>query len=306
MEKIYDTVIIGSGPAGLTAAIYAQRAGIDFLVLEKNALSGGQMVYTNEVENYPAIEQISGFELGLKMRKQAEKLGAGFVQTEVKSLMRINDFEWKIITSAGEYRSKTIIYAGGAEHKMLGVPGEAELKGRGVSYCATCDGGFYKGRTTAVIGGGNTALQDALYLAKFCQKVYLVHRRDEFRAFRNNVAKVRSAGNIEMILKSQLIKINGNKKVCGIVVADHGGTERQIDVDGVFMAVGIRALNELVTDFVKLDAGGFIITDESCWSGTPGLFIAGDVRSKKYRQIITAAADGAIAAESVNEYIISN
>lgn len=304
MDKIYDTIIIGSGPAGLTAAIYAQRAGLDFVVLEKNALSGGQMIYTNEIENYPAFEQISGFELGLKMRRQAERLGSVFVQADAKQIRYMENQLWEIITDTKTYQSRTVIYAGGAEHKTLGVPGEAELKGRGVSYCATCDGGFYKGRDTAVIGGGNTALQDALYLSKFCQKVYLIHRREAFRAFRHQVAKAHSVDNIEFILQSRLIKISGKQKVEQILIVDSTGIERQIKVDGVFMAIGIKAAHDLIKDFVRLDKDGFILTDEECQTAASGLFAIGDVRSKKYRQIITAAADGAIAAEAVAAMII--
>jgi thioredoxin reductase (NADPH) len=300
---MYDTIIIGSGAAGLSAAIYAKRSGLDFVVFEKNAMSGGQMAYANEIENYPAFENISGFELATKMRRHAEKLGAKFISAAVTELVQMADKTWKISAGGAKYLTKTVIYAAGAEHKTLGADGEKKFTGRGVSYCAICDGGFYRNKTTAVIGGGNTALQDALYLAKLCQKVYLVHRRDEFRGHRHTAEKVRSTENIELILNSSLKKINGNSKVEEIILENNSGTVTALKADGVFMAVGIQPINEIVKGFVKMDKNGFIVTNEECFTGTAGLFAAGDVRSKKHRQIITAAADGAIAAEAVNEYL---
>jgi len=303
MKTMYDTIIIGSGPAGLTAAIYAQRANLRFAVLEKNSFSGGQMIYANEIENYPAIHAVSGLDLGMKMRRQAENLGARFIQTEVKRLRPLSRDHWQVVTEQDVLETKTVIYAAGAEHKTLNVPGETKYRGRGVSYCATCDGGFYKGKATAVIGGGNTALQDALYLAKFCEKVYLVHRRDGFRAFQNTVERVRESKKIELVLDSELEEILGGKKVEEIAVRNKNQAMRYIEVNGVFIAVGVRAVNDLVRDFVEKDAGGFIVTDADCCTKTPGLYAAGDVRSKKYRQIVTAAADGAIAAETVSAYL---
>lgn len=299
MDKVYDVVIIGSGPAGLTAAVYGARAGITQVVLERNAMSGGQMVYTNEIENYPGIISIDGFSLGMTMRQQAEKLGVEFVNANVTALER-SEKGWLIHSSNGDFIAKNIIYATGATHKKLGVEGEAEFVGRGVSYCATCDGNFYRNKTVMVVGGGNTALQDALYLGKLAKKVYLVHRRDSFRGLPATLKAIKELDNIEILTNRTVKKLQGEGKIQSVVLQE-GSEEREVlAVDGIFVAVGIVPNNDILPGMVKLDGAGFVITDEDCLA-SDNLYVAGDGRSKKFRQIITAAADGAIAMEALLE-----
>lgn len=304
MEKVIDMAIVGAGPAGMTAAIYGQRAGLSVVILEKNTMGGGQMTYTDKIENYTGIEAVDGFELSMKMQNQVKNLGVRFLFEEVKEIQQANDNNeaiWELKTNKSTILARNVVYSGGASHKKLEVPGEIRLAGRGVSYCATCDGNFFRGKTVAVVGGGNTALQDALYLSKVANKVYLIHRRDKFRGFASNVEKVEASPNIEIIYNSNLGEIKGEDKVNSLVIVDNYGGNRELSVDGVFIAVGITPAKNIIKDFVKTDNSGFIITDEDCYTGTKGLYAVGDIRSKKFRQIITAAADGAIAAESILE-----
>lgn len=304
MQRVIDMAIIGAGPAGMTAAIYGQRAGLSVILLEKNAMGGGQMIYTDKIENYTGVEAVNGFELSMKMQTQVKNLGVNILSEEVQEIQQINAEDkliWQITTNKGTFLARNVVYSAGASHKKLDVSGENRLAGRGVSYCATCDGNFYKGKTVAVIGGGNTALQDALYLSKIANKVYLIHRRDKFRGFASSVEKVKAAENIEVIYNSNLKEIKGDNTVTALVIVDDAGVNKELAIDGVFIAVGITPAKNLIKDFVNLDNSGFIITDEDCFTGTQGLYAVGDIRSKKFRQIITAAADGAIAAESILE-----
>ena len=291
MEKVIDMAIVGAGPAGMTAAIYGQRAGLSVVILEKNTMGGGQMTYTDKIENYTGIEAVDGFELSMKMQNQVKNLGVRFLFEEVKEIQQANDNNeaiWELKTNKSTILARNVVYSGGASHKKLEVPGEIRLAGRGVSYCATCDGNFFRGKTVAVVGGGNTALQDALYLSQVANKVYLIHRRDKFRGFASNVEKVEASPNIEIIYNSNLGEIKGEDKVNSLIIVDNYGGNRELSVDGVFIAVGITPAKN-------------IITDADCYTGTKGLYAVGDIRSKKFRQIITAAADGAIAAESILE-----
>lgn len=299
MEKLYDVVIVGSGAAGLSAAIYGARAGISQLVLEKNPMSGGQMAYTDKIENYPGVANVDGFSLSMAMRQQAESLGAEFLNAEVTKLEKL-DAGWKVVSTAGEITGKNVIYATGAEHRHLGVTGEKEFAGRGVGYCATCDGNFYRNKVVAVVGGGNTALQDALYLSNLAKKVYLIHRRDGFKGVPATLRKVQERENIEILTNRTVKEIAGEKKVNRIILQEGIEEKERLDVDGVFIAVGITPNNELLDGLVKLDASGFAVTDEDC-RADDGLYVAGDGRSKKFRQVITAAADGAIAIEAILE-----
>lgn len=299
MEKLYDVVIVGSGAAGLSAAIYGARAGISQLVLEKNPMSGGQMAYTDKIENYPGVANVDGFSLSMAMRQQAESLGAEFLNAEVTKLEKL-DAGWKVVSTAGEITGKNVIYATGAEHRHLGVTGEKEFAGRGVGYCATCDGNFYRNKVVAVVGGGNTALQDALYLSNLAKKVYLIHRRDGFKGVPATLRKVQERENIEILTNRTVKEIAGEKKVNKIILQEGIEEKERLDVDGVFIAVGITPNNELLDGLVELDGSGFAVTDEDC-RADDGLYVAGDGRSKKFRQVITAAADGAIAIEAILE-----
>ena len=240
MEKVIDMAIVGAGPAGMTAAIYGQRAGLSVVILEKNTMGGGQMTYTDKIENYTGIEAVDGFELSMKMQNQVKNLGVRFLFEEVKEIQQANDNNeaiWELKTNKSTILARNVVYSGGASHKKLEVPGEIRLAGRGVSYCATCDGNFFRGKTVAVVGGGNTALQDALYLSQVANKVYLIHRRDKFRGFASNVEKVEASPNIEIIYNSNLGEIKGEDKVNSLIIVDNYGGNRELSVDGVFIAV---------------------------------------------------------------------
>lgn len=304
---VYDTIIIGSGPAGLAAAIYATRAKLNMLVLEKNFISGGQVVDTYEVDNYPGLPGITGMDLGLKMREHAEKLGAEFVRTKVKSLSRSERGTWLIEGKKETYETKTVVLATGAHHRKLNVPGEDDLAGMGVSYCATCDGAFYKGSDVAVIGGGDVAVEDTIFLARGCKKVYLIHRRDELRAAKVLQERLFALPNVELVWDSVVEEIDGEDQVQYVQVKNvKDDSKKTINVDGVFIAVGIDPDSALVDGIAELDKSGYVISDETGKTGAPGLFVAGDVRTKQLRQIITAAADGANAITSVEHYLLEN
>lgn len=299
-----DVIIIGSGPAGLSAAIYAMRAGLQTLVIEKHPMSGGQVLNTVDVDNYPGLPGIGGFELGMNFRKHAEDLGAQFVTAEVTGIEGAKDEEKVVVTDKETYRCKTLVLAMGATHRMLGVPGEESLRGMGVSYCATCDGAFFRGKTVAVIGGGDVALEDALFLARGCEKVYLIHRRDAFRGARSLQQKVFDTPNIEVIWNSEVDAIEGEETVQMLRIRNNKtGVKQSLSLQGVFVAVGITPETKLVRDLVACDANGYICADENCKTDIPGIFAAGDLRTKPLRQIVTAVADGANAITSVEAYI---
>ncbi len=302
---IYDLIIVGSGPAGLAAAIYAQRARLSTLVLEKEYMSGGQVVNTYEVDNYPGLPEIGGFELGMKFREHAEKLGAKFLNIEVRHIGLEDEGRIKVIyTDREEYRARALVLAMGAKHRMLGLPGEKRLAGMGVSYCATCDGAFFKGRTTAVVGGGDVAVEDALFLARGCAKVYLIHRRDELRAAAALQEQLKKCENVEFIWNSEISGIEGDDHLeCLRLVDKQTGEERMLDADGLFIAVGTVPNTAFITNLLQLDENGYIVAGEDGKTNVPGIFAAGDVRTKQLRQIVTAASDGANAITSVQAYL---
>lgn len=301
---VYDLIIIGSGPAGLAAAIYAARARLSFLVLEKMPLSGGQILNTYEVENYPGIPTIGGFELGMKLREHAEHQGTEMIHIEVRHISLEEQGRIKVLYTDGkEYRARTVILAMGAKYRTLGIPGEKELTGMGVSYCATCDGAFFRGRKVAVAGGGDVAAEDALFLARGCEKVYLIHRRDQLRAAGVLQEKLRAAENVELVWNTEVTRVNGEEYVESIWTRKKDGTEQLLEVDGLFIAVGNLPQTELVAKLLQLDETGYIPAGENCVTELPGVFAAGDIRTKQLRQVVTAVADGANAVASVQEYL---
>lgn len=307
MKEVFnmlDVIIIGSGPAGLTAAIYAMRAGLQALVIEKQPMSGGQILNTVDVDNYPGLPGIGGFELGMSFREHAQKLGAQFETAEVTAIEAASEKEKIVVTTAGRHSCRAIVLAMGATHRMLGVPGEEDLRGMGVSYCATCDGAFFRGKTVAVIGGGDVALEDALFLARGCEKVYLIHRRDELRGARSLQQKVFDTPNIEPVWNSVVESIEGEGMVQMLQIRNRK-TEAltSLPLQGVFIAVGIQPDTELVRGLVECDENGYICADETCATDIPGIYAAGDLRTKPLRQIVTATADGANAITSIEHYI---
>ncbi len=301
---MYDLVIIGSGPAGLTAAIYAERAKLHTVVLEKNPISGGQVLTTYEVDNYPGEKGIGGYDLGQKFREHADALGATFVEADVTSIT--DQGSSKVVHSdAGEFETRAVIIATGATHAHLGVEGEEELSGMGVSYCATCDGAFFRNRVTAVVGGGDVAVEDAIFLARTCGKVYLIHRRDELRAAKTLQEALFRLPNVECIWDSEVKKIHGEEQVEGLTIYNRKtGAESELAVDGIFIAVGILPNTEEYRDLVACDEKGYIIADETGATNVPGIFVAGDGRTKQLRQIVTAVSDGANAVTSVQNYLL--
>ena len=299
---MYDIGIIGGGTAGMTAAIYGQRAGKRTVIIEGGNF-GGQITSSPNVENYPGIASVSGTEFSMNLLDQAMKLGA---ETEVERVTGIRDEgEIKVIETTGkEYPCRSIVIATGVTHRHLGAPGEERLTGSGVSYCATCDGAFFRGRDVAVIGGGSTALQDAEFLSNYCHRVYLVHRRDEFRGEESIVKRLRQKDNIEFVLSATVKEITGDTVVDGVILNNKkSGEEFRLDVAGVFIAVGQIPQNEIFSQVVKLDGNGFILAAEDCVTSHPGIFAAGDCRTKEVRQLTTAAADGAVAALAACRYV---
>lgn len=297
---MHDVIIIGGGPAGMSAALYCARAALKTAVLEKYPVSGGQMNLTDAIENFPAYESAEGMEIAAKLRAQAENAGAEFI---CRTADRIISDRYKTIeTDSGSYICKALIYAAGAQHRKLGVKGEEEFTGRGVSYCAVCDGGFYRKKTAAVIGGGDTALKEALYLAKLCAKVYLIHRREEFRGGKYLLEKCLKQDKIEIIRSAVCTEITGDKTVSGIMLSKDGRSFH-LQCDGVFAAVGMSPVTEIMNGICDMNDKGYIIAGEDCKTSADGIFAAGDVRTKPLRQIITACADGANAAYSAEEYL---
>lgn len=305
MEKIYDLIIIGGGPAGLSAAVYAERAKLDMILLEKAPISGGQVLSTYEVDNYPGLPGINGFDLGMRFKEHAEKLGTTFLEDDVVSIEIGGDIK-SVSTHEGIYKAKTVLIATGAAHRKLGVPGEEELCGMGVSYCATCDGAFFKGRTVAVVGGGDVAVEDAIFLARLCDKVYVIHRRDEFRAAKTLIDSLKNCSNVEIIWDSVVEKIKGEDEVEGLSIKNVKTGERsELVLEGIFVAVGMLPNTETFADSgLALDAAGYVMAGEDCVTNIPGIFAAGDVRTKPLRQIVTAVADGANAVSSVERYLL--
>ncbi len=303
MEQIYDVIVIGGGPGGYTAALYGTRAGLSALVLEKMA-AGGQMPQTSVIDNYPGYDEgIDGFTLGEKMRAGAERFGAKTEYAEVFSVDLQADPK-RMETSSGTFLARTVILATGAGHKHLGLDKEEAFIGRGVGYCAACDGMFYRGKTVAVVGGGNSAVADALLLSRICEKVILIHRRDSLRATKVYHAQLKNAENVEIRWNSAVTDLFGEQKLSGLELQDLiTGEKSQMDVDGVFISIGLSPASELVKGQVELDAGGYIVAGENTKTNIPGVFAVGDVRTKAMRQIITAAADGAVAAHYAEEYL---
>ncbi|WP_366469549.1 thioredoxin-disulfide reductase [Clostridium segne] len=300
---MYDIIIIGSGPAGLSAAIYAQRACLDTIVIEKNGISGGQVLNTWEVDNYPGFPGVTGFELSRQFREHANKLGARVVQDEVVQVELSGNVK-KVVCEEETYEARCVILASGAHHRTLEVPGEEELRGAGVSYCATCDGAFFRGRTVAVVGGGDAALEDAIFLARMCEKVYIVHRRDKLRGAKRLQERLQALENVEFVWNSETAAIEGDGQVEALRLRQtKTGEERRLDVDGVFIAVGIAPESELYAGQLELDEQGYIRADESGQTSVPGVFAAGDVRTKALRQILTAASDGANCVASAERYL---
>lgn len=321
MEKQYDLVIIGSGPAGLTAAIYAQRAKLSTLVIEKEMVSGGQVLTTYEVDNYPGLPGIGGYDLGMKFRQHAEQLEAAFTEDEVQQIETADSEQLKaaevlpeggaesgapfkrVVCKNGTYLAKSVIIATGATHRKLGVPGEERLTGMGVSYCATCDGAFFKKKVTAVVGGGDVAIEDAIFLARMCSHVYLIHRRGELRGARSLQEKLFSLENVTVLWDSVIEEIKGGEKVETLQIKNvKTGEGSELPVDGVFIAVGITPNSQPYSGLVEMDHG-YIKADETGMTSTPGIYAVGDVRTKQLRQIVTAVADGANAVTSVERYL---
>lgn len=302
---MYDTIIIGSGPAGLSAAIYAKRAALDMIVVEKNYYGTGQIAESERVDNYPGLYGENGYELGEKFRAHAEALGTEFVEGEVTEILPENEGYRLTLSDGQSLSTKTVVYAAGASHRKLEIKGESELSGKGVSYCAVCDGAFYKGKAVAVIGGGDTALGDALFLSKIAQKVYLVHRREQFRANRTLREKVLNTDNIETVLNAAAIEIVGDKHTEALKLL-HNGVEELLKVSGVFVAAGTVPNSGILSKVAELSEEGYVIAGEDCVSSAKGIFVAGDVRTKALRQVVTAAADGANSILSVEKYLTEN
>ena len=303
MDKIYDMIIIGGGPAGYTAALYGARAGLSTLVMEKMVV-GGQMALTDKIDNYPGFEDgIEGLSLGEKMKNEAERSGARTVFATVLSADLKSDPK-VIKTSDDIFYGRTVVIATGAEPRELGVAMEKELVGRGVSYCATCDGMFFKGKTVVVVGGGNTAAADILLLSRVASKVFVVHRRDTMRASKTYHETLMKAENVEFCWDSQVTGILSDDKVTGVRIKNiNTGDERKLSCDGIFVAIGRKPASELAAGQLDLDERGYVIADESTKTNIPSVFAAGDVRTKVLRQIITAASDGAMAAHYAEEYL---
>lgn len=300
---MYDIVIIGSGPAGLSAAIYAKREMLNAVVVEREYMATGQIALSERVDNYPGLYGESGYDLGEKLLSHATKLGAEITEGEIKKISHGSGSYTVHFSDGNSYDTKTIIYAAGAKPRKLDIVGESEFTGKGVSYCAVCDGAFYKGKTVAVVGGGDTALQDALLLSKIAEKVYLIHRREEFRANKILQDKVKHTDNIYLLLNSVPTQISGEKKVSSVKFL-RNGTECSIDVNGVFVAVGSVPNSSLLVGIANLDKNGYVAADENGVTSAEGIFAAGDVRTKQLRQVVTAVSDGANCVVSAEKYIL--
>ncbi len=296
---MFDTIIIGAGPAGLSAAVYAKRAGLNAMLIEESPIDGGQVLSTYEVDNYLGFPGISGMELGEKFSLHAKKAEIEKVTDTVRSITP-NGEAWRVSTKEADYDTKTVILATGATHAHLNVPGEEELAGMGVSYCATCDGAFFKNMDVCVIGGSDVAVEDAIYLARTCKKVYLIHRRDTLRAASSLVESLENCENVEFVWDSEVTSFNGEDELLSATVKNKKtGESKDIPVQGAFVAIGIRPATELLKEYVQTDDAGYVIAGEDCRTNVRGIYVAGDIRKKPIRQIITAVCDGANAASSV-------
>lgn len=299
----FDVIIIGAGPAGMTAAVYTSRANLSTLMLERG-IPGGQMANTEEVENYPGFETILGPELSTKMFEHAKKFGAQYAYGDVESI--IDEGDWKLVKAGGkEYRAKAVIISSGAEYKKMGIPGEAELGGRGVSYCAVCDGAFFKGKELVVVGGGDSAVEEGVFLTRFADKVTIVHRRDQLRAQKILQDRAFANDKVDFIWNTTVKEIHDeNGKVGGVtLVSTDSAEEREFKTDGVFIYIGMLPLTKPFENLGILNSDGYIVTDDKMQTKIPGIFAAGDVREKMLRQIVTATGDGSIAAQSAQHYI---
>lgn len=302
---MYDIIIVGAGTAGMSAAIYGLRAGKKVLMLEGKSY-GGQIINTPEIENYPGIQKVSGFEFATNLFKQATDLGAEIVYEKVVQI-KDNNKTKTVVTSAKEYETKTVIIATGAKNRPLGLDREEELIGAGISYCATCDGMFFRGKDVAIVGGGNTALEDALFLSNFCDKIYVIHRRDSFRGEDRLVNALKEKENVTFVLDSVVVKLLGDNAITGISVQNvKDETISDIEVSGLFVAIGQIPDNQSFSDLVKLDEKGYVRAGEDCITNIEGIFTAGDCRTKTVRQLTTAASDGAVAALAACEYMIED
>ncbi len=303
MEKKYDLVILGSGPSGITAGIYAMRARLDTLLLEKGYVTGGQMLNTFEVDNYPGMPQVTGSEMSAAFERHVRQLGLPIRQGEATKIIP-DGKGFCIETEEDTYHASAVIIATGTRHRLLNVPGEKELSGMGVSYCATCDGAFYKGKTVAVVGGGDAAVEDGIFLARICKKVYLIHRRDELRAAKILQERLLGLENVEVLWNHEVKEIAGDEHVTDVEVYDNQKNSRsRLAVDGIFIAVGVQPNSQALEQIAATDRAGYFIAGEDCKTSTPGIFAVGDIRTKTLRQIVTAAADGANAVTSVLEYV---
>ena len=299
---MYDIIVIGGGPAGMTAAIYARRAAKTVLVLEAVSC-GGQILNTPDIENYPIEAHVSGFDFSTRVQAQAKGLGAEFAFERAVEI-RDEDGCKTVVTTKNTYQAKAVILATGSENRKLGVEDEDRLVGRGVSYCATCDGNFYRNKVVAVVGGGNTALEDALYMADLAKQVYLIHRRDSFRGEETNVARLKEKGNVEFVYNANVTRLIAEKRLKAIEVTDKlDGSVRTIELNGLFIAVGRVPENQNFANLVQLDEAGYVVAGEDCHTSAEGVFVAGDNRTKALRQLVTATADGAMAATEAVKYI---
>jgi len=301
---VYDVIIIGSGPAGLSAAIYAKRAELSCVVIEKAGFSGGQIINTYEIDNYPGLPGISGYDLSARLREHCDKLNTAFVTGEVVDFKLEDGIKVIILNDGTEYRTKTVVIASGGRPRHLNVPGEDKFAGLGLSYCATCDGAFFKNKTVAVVGGGDVAVEDAIFLSRLCKKVYVIHRRNEFRAIKSSANKLLAIENVEVLWDSVVESINGTETVESLNIKNvKTGEASVLGVDGIFIAVGYIPNSQVFKDIVATDANGYIIAGENCETNIPGVFAAGDIRTKELRQIVTAVADGANAITAVEKYL---
>lgn len=297
---MYDIIVIGGGPAGLTAAIYARRANKSVLVIEKGSF-GGQITFSPKVENIPGFSEVTGNEFAEKLVEQALGLDA---EVECAEVLEIKQGDVKtVVTDSGEFEGKTVIIATGAKHRMLGLPREEEFVGEGISFCAVCDGAFYAGQDVAVIGGGNSALQEAILLADLARKVYLVQNLDFLTGEQKLQEKIAEKQNIEVVLGSTVKELVGDTTLKGIIISDNSGSAKQLDIDGMFVAIGLVPQNEAFSSIINLDDRGYVTSDENCLTSADGIFVAGDCRTKRIRQVATAAADGAVAALAACDYL---
>jgi thioredoxin reductase (NADPH) len=304
-NDIKDLVIIGGGPAGLSAAVYGKRAMLDEVVIEKDIYAGGQIAVTDRVDNYLGLYGVNGYDLSEKFKEHARQLEVPFLEGEVLNIEDVDGIKKLILDSGDKIFAKAVFIATGAAHRKLGCKGEEKFMGAGVSYCATCDGAFFKNKTVAVVGGGDVALGDAIYLSNICKRVYLIHRRDELRGAKVLGKKIEKTDNIEFLPSCEIEEISGDGTVEKILVKDKRSNNiKAIDVDGVFIAVGMKPNTDLVSGLVETDEGGYIVADESCRSSQNGIYAVGDVRTKELRQVVTAVADGAVAIATLEKDLV--